>query len=93
MITQYRTNEEATELFLKTARQTSKYKKAIENLYYWQQGGDSFTCMLYSLIAKADYWNKESLAEAFPYNVLAFDDWQKSTDMGTELFKNHGLLK
>ena len=89
----FKTCAEADQFFLDTMRGTKNYKKAVEELYYWQTGGDSFSCMLFNLIAKADYWNKENIWRGFPYHILAFDDWQKSTDMGTELFKNHGLLK
>jgi hypothetical protein len=54
-------------------------EKAVELLYYWQRmGGDSFTCKLYSLIAKADASNKVRLAAAFPVEFETYCEWHRS---------------
>lgn len=56
------------------------YQKAVQDLQYWQEGQDFFTCQLYSLMQKADVSNFAKLASAFPVEAKAFSDWYYSDE-------------
>lgn len=53
-------------------------KRAVELLWDSQHGGDSFTCMLYRMIAKADLGNKLLLKQSFPVEVETWLEWYHS---------------
>ncbi len=54
-------------------------RTAARRLYNWQyENGDSFTCQLFSLIAKADPCNKAKLMQGFNDECLVFMLWQSS---------------
>lgn len=65
-------------------------EKAIELLWYWQCGGDSFTCDLYSLMMKADGVNLAKLSEAYPTESTALFMWKESKDP-KEFFATYNL--
>lgn len=46
-------------------------------LRYWQNGGTSFTCMLFTLMQKADVQNSYMLATAYPGEAAALVRWMK----------------
>lgn len=62
-------------------KKTDSYLKACFDLALWQrQGGTNFTSKLYSLINKADVYNKEHLRQGFPVHVAAYESWYNSED-------------
>lgn len=63
---------------------TPEYKKAVQDLVFWQEGQHFFTCELYSLFQKADHNNQMKLAEVYPVEFQAFRDWYTTHD--PELF-------
>lgn len=50
-------------------------KELARNIEEWQKGFDHFTARLFSLIAKADIFNRERLREGFPNEVAAYEAW------------------
>ena len=64
--------------------------RAVELLYYWQNGGDSFTCQLYSLFSKADPENKTRLQLGFPIEAHAYSLWYAALDP-EEFFRVWGV--
>lgn len=56
------------------------YVHAVQDLKYWQEGQNFFTCELYSLMAKADVQKFAKLAIGFPVEAKAFSDWYHSPD-------------
>jgi len=65
-----------------------KYSDAVQLLWSWQHGGDSFTCNLFSLYAKADQTNKLSLESIFPIETIVYNDWFNYND-SNEFFKKY----
>lgn len=62
-------------------------QNCIFKLWTWQHSNlNSFSDMLYDLIAKADPVNRQKLALSFPYHVLAFQLWQVAGNAGEDLF-------
>jgi len=55
-----------------------KYEKRCFDLYLWQNDGDHFTCMLYTLIHKSDLENRGRLRRAFPVEVAVWEEWMAS---------------
>lgn len=48
---------------------------AVEALYYWQQGGTSFSCKIFELLGKADAENRAKLSCSWPELCSAYDHW------------------
>ncbi len=61
-------------------KEDSEYLEAVGYLHNWQQGGTSFACMFFTLLAKADYGNRNKLRIAFPAWVEVFEDWQRAPE-------------
>lgn len=55
---------------------SKELKRAIHQLYYWQQGSTSFTASLYMLMQKADSNNLARLKQAFPDEFEAWSLWR-----------------
>lgn len=54
-------------------------KEAAQHIYDWEyRNTSSFFNMLITLIAKADMRNKARLFRAFPYEVMAHNEWMES---------------
>jgi hypothetical protein len=67
---------------------------AIRELFYWQRrhaNATSFTSMLFTLISKADCFNRKKLKIAFPSEVIAWEMWQSAQDE-REFFKQFDLI-
>lgn len=61
-------------------------------LFLWQYArNDSFTCMLFDLIGKADFMNRRRLWQAFPKAVFAWEAWQSSEDP-EKFFRDQGCF-
>ena len=56
---------------------TSKQARqaAVTDLRYWQNGGDSFNCHIFSLMMKADANNSFKLATVYPHLAAVYKDW------------------
>jgi len=66
-------------------------REAIKELYFWQYGdATNFTAKLYELIGKADPVNRMKLSLAFPYEVLAFKQWERA-EVIEQFFKDAGV--
>ena len=63
-------------------------ERAIELLWYWQNGGDSFTCQLFSLYAKADSGNRKRIEMGFPVEVAVYNEWA-AAECPILFFKEH----
>lgn len=55
-------------------------KEAVQHLKEWQNGDAHFTCVLYTLISKADVPNKYKLRLAFPMEFNVYESWYLSED-------------
>lgn len=64
--------------------------EAINRLKYWRDGGDSFTCQLYSLIQKADPANRMRIRKGFPTEVEVWNEWYCSPTEES-FFEKYGL--
>lgn len=52
------------------------YEEAVKELWAWQYSNTScFHNMFFSLIQKADWHNRERLAQAFPMEVKVYTEW------------------
>lgn len=69
-------------------------KIAIGRCMYWTMGScpTSFHSLLFTLINKTDYQNREKLKVVFPYECEALELWQNSDDFGRDLFRAWGLM-
>ena len=69
------------------------YINAVNELYHWlghEMKATNFHSLLYHLITHADPGNRHRIALAFPNEVQAWNDWQKSDDQ-ENFFKEYGL--
>jgi hypothetical protein len=64
------------------------YEKRCFDLFLWQHGGDHFTCMLFTLIHKADPSNVNKLREGFPVEVAVWEEWM-ATPSAAEFYLKH----
>jgi len=55
--------------------ENAKYIEAVDYLNNWQHGGDSFSSLFFTLLAKADGGNRARLRIAFLVWVKPYDDW------------------
>lgn len=63
------------------------FKQAMQKLERWQMyGGDCFSSMLFTMIAKADGDNLSKFFNGFPAETLAYLVWMES---GNEAIKNY----
>ncbi len=58
------------------AKSEPELYRLAQELYYWQHGGKNFTAQLFSLINKADSYNRDKLMTAFPLEVLTYKLWE-----------------
>lgn len=63
---------------------------AAERLHFWQHGGTSYTCDLYSLMAKADSRNFSILMRAYPVEAATYMLWRCSPSP-EEFYTAYGL--
>lgn len=68
-------------------------QKAVRELYWWcrDQERSNFSCLLYSLIAKADSANLARLQKGFPEFVAAYRAWHSAPDI-PEFFRSYGVV-
>lgn len=60
-----------------------KDRKALaHDILYWQQGGDNFTSLLFTLLCKADPERKAKLTMCFPDEASIFMEWIESASPG-----------
>ncbi len=64
---------------------------AVEKLWYWQVGGDSFSCKFFDLFAKADLENQAKLGSVYPADALAFKMW-RDAESAESFFKEFELI-
>ncbi|MEO5348842.1 MAG: hypothetical protein H7836_04275 [Magnetococcus sp. YQC-3] len=64
------------------------FEKAVEHLYYWQHGGDSFACMLFTLMQKADEDNQRRLYQGFPVHFTTWQLWN-NYETQDDFFEDH----
>lgn len=84
-------SEGRMETQLDLEKELQERKKAVELLKYWRDGGDSFTCLLYSLIQKANPSNRMRLRKGFPTEVELWSDWYNSSTEDA-FFAKHGVI-
>lgn len=68
-----------TEYYEKLAGELGEaFIAAVVSLRYFEQGGDSFDCLLYRLMQKADIFNFTKLITAFKAQAVAYKLWNLS---------------
>lgn len=69
-----------------------RYIEAVKRLHFWQYGSnpDNFTSLLYLMFQKADIANRTKLAWAFPFEYLAWQEWNSSPSQDA-FFEKYGL--
>lgn len=70
--------EVSTEELERVCRKKEKIQALVQLIHYWRNGGDSFTCQLFSLFMKANHVNKSRLIKAFPEEAIIWLDWYSS---------------
>lgn len=52
--------------------------RGVEKLYAWRKGENTFSGILFDLIAKADRENLDLIDRAFPLEVFVYQLWQRA---------------
>ena len=77
---------------IKVIRKATRFRQAVERLWYWQHGDNptNFTSLLFTLMQKADAENFARLALAFPEESMAYKLWCAS-ESSPEFFRKFGI--